>query len=1511
MRKILRKLLSQSKYLLRRLFKFLRGIGLIFLSLAGGILIAINTPTIQNKVIQLVLVKLNNDFGTTLSLDSIKIVFPGEVQLHNFRVIDDRNNPLISIPNVKGQIDLLHLILNPNNIKIKKLTLNHPEIFITTYQGDTTSNMYQFIKHFSDKESSRPSKIIFKTDLEIKKSHLKIIDQNLGKKDSLILTIKPLNALIENFRVKNSRIEAELNSLKSTGKLKNKDFDIHQLSTNFIFTSKQLQSHNLNLQTSGSKINGDITLYYNKPEDLLKFTDKVAIRAEVQKGSQLIFKDLKLFVNNWDSNAIVSLQGKIDGKLNKQLTLSDLYLENGKNKIKTRQIILSHITDAKKFKIVQKDHGIIESSYRDITRLLPSFISRKIPVFLKNYGDMRYYGPLTITRQCITAEGNFSSKTIGTIYGNIQLDNYTEKIPKYKGVISTANVNLSVLTKNKNLQSVGGAFRFDGEGFALDVLKIQLIGKINQLILYNRKTKKIEIDGRLVRKSFEGKLFIDDPQINMNFDGRFNFSQKKWLAKAKIKIKRLDIKVIGLNENAKSLLSSDIDINIQGEDIEHLQGTVCLTDMTYEIPEKKFHFPELSIESKILNEKHREVILSVPEMIQGSFYGNFKWLELRKLLENGFNHIMNEKKRHTMSPGQSLTFDLNLTHRFIVPFEKNIKVLSDSHLKGQLTNDNVVFSMDIEKAQIKDNTLDNASLNINTSSEKNMAFKIASATFQGISFKNIDLTTKSDNNLLLINAKFLTTLSGAEQQADLNFYKYGSCNSKENNLTIGLRRSHIKINGYDWWINDQDKLNTNLAKIDLKKKKYTINQLTFHSDEQNLTLSAEIISNHYKMTQGSFEKIRLKQIIPVKLGDLAIDGIAQGEFFIEDFGNNLNPEINLEINQLTINEVTLGDLSINTLYNNKNKRYQLNSVLKNEQIDILTISGNISAPPQKEAQLDFDINTKNFPMSFLQAFLSNIFGNIRGSAEGDIKLTGNFYNPIYQGELHLKEVGIKVNYLNTDYEFIGIPSLLISPKTFILKDFTFKDTQYNTEGYISGAILNENFTKWILALSIDSKNLLVLNTNSAHNNLFYGTIFTGGKIELLGDTDNLTLSMREGKTTGFSQLFINTKGSQSTAQNEGFIRSVNFNAQSSPDTINTSSIQTKKENTKKGLSISIETDITEKAEVRLIMDSYADNFIQAKGIGNISFKMQPGGNIEITGKFSTMQGSYDFSNEKIPFLKLNKKFQIKSGGTIIWTGSATNANLNLTAFYPKSVSNVREYINLPNSSRTPQNIITELKIDISGQLSQPKLEFDIDFPNVGENIKQQLAQKLNTQDEKLTQFGSILLLGKFFVDTKNIGTGLWSSSAYDVALKQLGDILSNINDALDINFEYIEGDRDTDASSSFKSSISYNINRRFSVKSVLGVPLSTVNKQKSSFSGEVQLDIDVSKKADKSLKMSMFSRPNTFGREDNESATFSSQTYGGGLIYTTSFNKFKDFWNTLLKSKEFIIKNNLMKKNKR
>ncbi|XOD69429.1 MAG: translocation/assembly module TamB domain-containing protein [Flavobacteriales bacterium AspAUS03] len=1486
MPQIFRWFLSLFRFLLKGAFKLLRYFTLIALLLVGGILIAINTPIIQTKITQLILTKLNESFGTMLLVESVDIDFLGNIQLYHVKAVDDYKNTLISIPHIKGQIDLLHLFFNLRNIKIKKLVLDQPEIFITTYRGDSISNMSRFINKFSKKDTTTSSKIVLKSDFEIKRGHLLINDQNLNEKDSLILAINSLDAWIENFRVKGSTIEADIRSLKSIGRLRKKDFRVDGLSTNFTFTTNRLQTHNLNLQTSRSMIKGHIAFHYNQPKDLEKFINKIDIQAEFKKGSRLGFEDLQLFVNNWDSKAVIKLQGKIHGQLGNQLILSDIHLESRKNKIQANQIVLSHITDEKKFKINQKKDGIIETSYTAATALLPSFISRKIPTFLKNYGNMRYYGALIITSETITSEGDLSSSTIGTVNTDIQLDNYTSKVPQYKGVLSSRNIDLSMLTKNKDLQSVGGTFRFEGEGFSLDALQLQLIGTFDQLVLYNRKISKVQVDGHLGQRSFEGQFFIKDHQVKLDFDGKVNFTPKEWLIQAKTKIEHIDLKAMGLSEHEKSLLSTNLEINIQGTDIDHLQGNIYLTNTTYEIPKKKFDFSKISIESKILSEKDREITLSAPEMVQGFFRGNFKWFELTKLLENGVNRVLNGKKYHPITPNQSIAFDLILTHRFIEPFEQSVKILSDSRLQGQLINDAINFDIEIQKAQINEHTIHNAHLNINTSSEKKIAFKIDNAIIQGITFKNIDLSTKQENNLLLIKTKFLVTLADSEQEVDLNFYKSGNWNSRESTFIIGLQRSRITINGYDWWINDQNNYHSNLAKIDLKKKRYTINKLTFTSKTQNITISTDIIGNIYKMVQGTFNQVQLKQAIPAKEEGLIIDGIAHGDFFIENSGNDLNPKIDMKVNQLALNNIVLGDLNVNTSYNEKNRLYRLNSTLKNEQIDILTVAGNIDNISQKKIQLDLDLNAKKLSIKFLQILLGNTFNNIRGTAEGNIKITGDFDRPIYQGELRLKEVGMKVNQLNTDYELIGIPSILINPETFILKDFRLKDTQYNTQGYISGAILNEKFTKWTLALSIDTKNLLALNTTSIHNNLFYGTVFAKGKIEISGESDNLDISIREGEITNFSRLFINTKGSQSMTENNKFIRFVNFNTQDTTELTKSPAKQPKNKNTRKGLSISIETDITENTEVQLILDPYSDNFIQAKGTGNISFKMRSEGNIEMTGKYNTTKGSYHFSSEQIPFLKLDKQFQIKTGGSITWTGSATNANLNLTAFYPKSVSNVGEYINLPNSSKTPQNLITELKINISSQLSHPELELNIDFPNTSENIKQQLIQKLNTQDERLTQFGSILLLGKFFINTKNIGSELWTSSTYDLALKQLGKILSSINDALNVNFEYIEGNRDTNSSSSFRSFISYNINRRFSIKGIVGVPFNTVSKQSSPFTGEIQLNMDISQRVDKTLKLTLFSRPNTFGRENIHSATFSSQNYGGGVIYTTSFNSF-------------------------
>src|SRR5690606_35693549 len=128
------------------------------------------------------------------------------------------------------------------------------------------------------------------------------------------------------------------------------------------------------------------------------------------------------------------------------------------------------------------------------------------------------------------------------------------------------------------------------------------------------------------------------------------------------------------------------------------------------------------------------------------------------------------------------------------------------------------------------------------------------------------------------------------------------------------------------------------------------------------------------------------------------------------------------------------------------------------------------------------------------------------------------------------------------------------------------------------------------------------------------------------------------------------------------------------------------------------------------------------------------------------------------------------GSFVRWNnGTAYDADMHIVANYERTVSNVGEYLGVGYS----QTYDVTLGIVISESLEDPQMDFTLNIPKGGSDIQSAVDYKFNLDpDEKMIQFGSILLFGQFNTSTDVLTAGATSAGA-GIALKQLGGILTS------------------------------------------------------------------------------------------------------------------------------------------
>ena len=253
---------------------------------------------------------------------------------------------------------------------------------------------------------------------------------------------------------------------------------------------------------------------------------------------------------------------------------------------------------------------------------------------------------------------------------------------------------------------------------------------------------------------------------------------------------------------------------------------------------------------------------------------------------------------------------------------------------------------------------------------------------------------------------------------------------------------------------------------------------------------------------------------------------------------------------------------------------------------------------------------------------------------------------------------------------------------------------------------------------------------------------------------------------------------------------------------------------------------------------------------------------------------------------LQKEFSISSGSSILFPGNISDATFSLEAVYQQRVnmsSLTGTDASIENSSKVipVQNVIL-----LSGTLQNPEVNFDIRLPNVDPSVEEEVFSYVDRSNERdmLNQTLSLLLLSQFYNNTTSgssspLDNGL--SSGYAVLANSVGNVVSNMVQFVNVNFDY------SAAREMSNEKFDVGISReweKFYFESTLGFGSDAreLNGNENGFTG----DILVGYKLSPQMHLFVFNRSNT---NDYTRADLPYKQ-GVGLKFTRDFDKWKDFF---------------------
>ena len=853
-----------------------------------------------------------------------------------------------------------------------------------------------------------------------------------------------------------------------------------------------------------------------------------------------------------------------------------------------------------------------------------------------------------------------------------------------------------------------------------------------------------------------------------------------------------------------------------------------------------------------------------------------------------FNQV--DKTKTNLSIDGIAKLDDTLSYSFTLnsSIASEDKILDILNLNSLKINSNIsgtkdqFFSMESSIFIIKDDkdfTLDiNSLINNNDLNAKVDLSSENIKIFSNISGNNLNKTYKinSDMDLIIPDAQSLSFQTKAIIDVDFSELEYIKSLVSLQNIYLKNSENEIylesfaeinnlldanfieNITNYDFGIiysNDKFSINSYLGdRFNFSGYYKNENDLDF-----NIQISDLYVSNFYKINQNP------------------ISGNIISNIGFNRTLENRTLEFNSNISDIKLKDYDLGELNLKVFGNTDYNSYAVDLDLSDKLNNQIKGEGTIIAINEKP-NIDIDLLINNFDISFIERIGLKTMSEISSNVSGEVNLWGAYDNIQHNGKLFLNKSSFIVPYLNVEYLLSDKSEITLYNQNFELNNVSIKTIDSESITSLNGKIFHEDYKNWNLDLAFNSDRLYIINKEFSENENFYGKAFIGGDILINGPTNNVRINI-DGITMDGTSIII--PNSQNYSVEEfSFIKFSDINSYSNVDSKSKNQVL----KTVKTLDLNMNLEINNNADIEITIDRETGSYISGNGNGNLFMEIDSDGKFNMFGDFTTKEGIYNFRNLAL----IDKKFQLKEGGSIIWDGEPLGAQMNIQATYNvPGGANPALLLDNPNFNK---KIPTDVEINLTGDLTKPdSTDIEIFFPNTSSTVTSEINYKLNDPEIRQLQAISLLTQG-IFINEVSVSIEGVTNNIYEKVSEVFSDILGGSQGPLEVGLNYLQGDKsdilDIKTEDRFGVTLSTKISDKILFNGKIGVPIGGI--EETLIIGDVQIDFILNE--DGSLKAKVFNKENEFRYIGDELG----YTQGVGLSYQVDFQTFRDLLSKII-----------------
>lgn len=1291
------------------------------IGLYTAIVILLHIPFIQTFVGERVADALCHKFGTKVSIGRVDLGFVNRLIIDDTEMQDQQGKQMLRVSRISVKIDLLALANGEIEITSAQFFGLQANLYKAT--ADSKPNFQFVVDSLASKDTTKQ-----KTPLNLQINSLIIRNgsvswrvlsraYNSGKFSPDNINAHNISAHIIINRITDDSLNVKVKriALEERCGLKLKALSLHA-----IYGPKGASINDFNLELPSTLIQSEnISASFQKKEGKiempsLKFNGSI-------NAPRISLADFAGFVPKLSATKEpISLKVNFNGS-GDQIAVTRLELANKKHSLQliANGGIKNYMEKMSWFANVSE----LSANHEAIAYIVATATGKDVPAVVTRIGDISLSGHAYGDKNRLTANAK-----LATSLGDIKLA-LNKSSKNIKADIETKGFDVGKLADNKTLGHVSANLNIHGTSKD----NLAAAGRVYNFDFNGYKYHDIQLNASYRNKVVKGKIDIDDPNADIDVNGLLNIASKTPLLKVEASVNNFAPHALGLTPKWQSTaFAANINCDIKGNNINNANGMVEVSNFKMQSPENEYALNNVTVKTGFEGENHYLNLES--DFGTVNINGQFNYNTIARSVLN-----MVASKLPTI-PG--LTRQPQKEHN---DFTINASISDTQWMKNLLG-----IPLEIHRPLNINGELDDKREKIN------LWCDVPSFTYNGNRFRDAFINIESPSDTLKANIR-IKKLANKGKFIALNLRAGASDNHLNTSLSFSNNDRHpLKgvINASTVFAKDDDGVST--AYIDVLPSRATIGDTTWQVapsaivySKNRLKVDGFSISHDNQMLaiNGTATK-SLEDSLLVTLNDIDVSyvlnlvnfhsvdffGMASGEARVAGaFNGKPLLTADLQVKDFKFESGRMGTLYANVNYDVDEGRINIGAIAQDEDGRHTDINGYVSP---KHNYIDLGIDAHRTRAEFMESFCGSFMDNVDADINGKLNVVGPLNNINLVGKAVVNG-SVRMTALNTTYWMRN------DSVTFVPDEIKFKgDTIYDRNGNIgimTGSVYHQHLTNLSYDLGIKAKNLLAYDTHSFGENTFYGTAYVTGDCKIKGRSGEVTIDINA--VPEKNSILVYNVADQTAIGSSDFISWKNH------DVANNDSIDNDEDDNKVDISTNIRLNFlincNPNATLKLLMDEKTGDYITLNGDGVLRATYFNKGTFDIYGNYIVDHGVYKLTIQNI----IKKDFLFQKGGTISFGGDPYNASLNLKALYILNSVSLAD-LNIGHSFSN-NNVRVNCLMNITGTPNAPKVDFDLDMPNMSNDVKQMVYSLLNAEEEKNQQVLYLLAVGRFMAQNSN------------------------------------------------------------------------------------------------------------------------------------------------------------------